>query len=66
MCLRCVLFADQGWASPQIEGNSEQKYKVNSMGVNSVSWAPFDSLGSQPNVARLVTGSCDNKVKMFR
>jgi len=40
------------------------------MGTNSVSWAPFSAVGSRlengNSVRRLVTGSCDNTVRIWR
>ncbi|CAM9248891.1 unnamed protein product [Ectocarpus fasciculatus] len=39
------------------------------LGCNSVSWAPFNSLGSREGekvYMRLVTGSCDNRVRFWR
>ena len=41
-----------------------------SLGCNSVSWAPFSALGSLlengRSIKRLVTGSCDNMVRIWR
>lgn len=39
------------------------------LGCNAVSWAPFNSLGSKEGgkeYMRLVTGSCDNRVRFWR
>ncbi|CAE7809769.1 SEC13, partial [Symbiodinium microadriaticum] len=41
-----------------------------SLGCNTVSWAPFSALGSLEDsgrsIKRLVTGSCDNSVRMWK
>lgn len=40
------------------------------LGCNAVSWAPFSALGSLledgRSIKRLVTGSCDNTVRIWR
>lgn len=39
------------------------------LGCNAVSWAPFNSVGSRERgkeYMRLVTGSCDNRVRFWR
>jgi protein transport protein SEC13 len=40
------------------------------LGCNAVSWAPYTALGSQlpqgGHVLRLVTGSCDNTVRIWK
>ena len=45
-----------------------QTIVVSGMGVNSVDWAPHGHLGQSPegNVMRIVTGSCDNTVRIFK
>ena len=53
------------------------KFKNDAMGCNSVSWAPYSALGSSSSEeqsaperslagSRLVTGSCDNQVRIWR
>ena len=44
-------------------------FEVSNMGCNAVDWAPHAHLGSvegDATVARLVTASCDNKVKIWK
>ena len=47
-------------------------FKNDALGCNSVSWAPYSALGSSSDdgsaapVRRLVTGSCDNLVRIWR
>ena len=45
-------------------------FQVDQLGCNSVSWAPFSALGSSSDdatpVRRLVTGSCDNLVRIWK
>ena len=49
---------------------SPTSFVNDTLGCNSVSWAPFGSLGSQAEdgtpVRRLVTGSCDNTVRFWQ
>jgi len=53
-----------GWVTTSFENDR--------LGCNAVSWAPFGALdpknadGAAPPVLRLVTGSCDNKVRIWR
>lgn len=45
------------------------KFKNDALGCNSVSWAPYNAIGSLTNdivLRRLVTGSCDKIVKVWR
>lgn len=50
--------ADNTWSVKMIP--------VGSMSCNSVSWAPFGHIGSNGTIARLVTGGCDNLVKIWK
>lgn len=53
---------------------TQTSFVNDSMGCNAVSWAPFTALGSASSdasssaspVLRLVTGSCDNTVRIWR
>lgn len=50
-------------------GWNVEKFQDSTLGVNAVSWAPFNCLGSQDEngpVKRLVTASSDNTVKLWR
>mmetsp|Transcript_12017 Transcript_12017/g.18155 ORF Transcript_12017/g.18155 Transcript_12017/m.18155 type:complete len:305 (+) Transcript_12017:94-1008(+) len=53
---------DDNWTCSAIQNDS--------LGCNSVSWAPFSALGSLlengRSIKRLVTGSCDNMVRIWR
>ena len=44
-------------------------FQNDSLGCNSISWAPYSALGSimedGSSVRRLVTGSCDNSVRIW-
>lgn len=51
---------DDTWTATHIEDSP--------LGVNSVTWAPYGSLGSQVDgvtVKRIATGSCDNCVRVY-
>jgi len=41
------------------------KFRDNALGVNSVSWAPYDLTNEGHNCLRLVTGGCDNRVRFW-
>lgn len=42
------------------------KFQDNSLGVNAVSWAPYDLTSEhKKNVLRLVTGGCDNRIRFW-
>ena len=65
LCLACassdgsvsvLTHTPQGWVS--------SKFQDSTLGCNSVSWAPAE--GSDQHVKRLVTGSCDYNVKIWR
>ena len=47
-----------------------QHFVNDSLGCNSVSWAPFNAIGSQlgenGTARRVVTGSCDNTVRIWK
>lgn len=47
-----------------------KQFQNDHLGCNSVSWAPFNAIGSQTEdgsvARRLVTGSCDNVVRFWR
>lgn len=49
---------------------SQISFINDTLGCNAVSWAPFTALGSQTTegypVLRLVTGSCDNTVRIWK
>ncbi|KAG1689700.1 hypothetical protein DVH05_002057 [Phytophthora capsici] len=50
------------------EGWSVSHFKDSALGCNAVSWAPFNSVGSQgPTgpIRRVVTGSCDKTIKIW-
>jgi protein transport protein SEC13 len=50
------------------DGWTTTHFKDSTLGCNAVSWAPYNSLGSQTeegNLERLVTASCDNTVKLW-
>ncbi|CAM9435842.1 unnamed protein product [Ectocarpus fasciculatus] len=55
-------YKDDNWACSHILNDN--------LGCNSVSWAPFSALGSiledGRSVKRLVTGSCDNTVRIWK
>lgn len=53
------------------ENWTHSMFEVSRMGCNSVSWAPYNALGSNLGEGRghafqLVTGSCDNVVRVWR
>ncbi|DAZ93178.1 TPA: hypothetical protein N0F65_003061 [Lagenidium giganteum] len=55
-----LSFSTEGWTMTH--------FKDSALGCNSVSWAPFNSLGSKGEtgpVRRLVTGSCDKTIKLW-
>jgi protein transport protein SEC13 len=45
-------------------------FQDSKLGCNAISWAPHGSVGSKDDTgrsyARLVTGSCDNRVRIWR
>lgn len=55
-------YKDDAWTSSSIQNDT--------LGCNSVSWAPYSALGSLlengRSIKRLVTGSCDHSVRMWR
>lgn len=56
-----VSHTADGWVTSHFQDST--------LGCNAVSWAPYNSLGSQSDkgpVKRLVTASCDNTVKLWR
>lgn len=68
LCLACA--SSDGTVSVLTYLQSENRWAVSSIGVgsmscNSVSWAPYGHMGSK-GAARLVTGGCDNLVKVWR
>jgi len=42
-----------------------EKIQAGGMSCNSVSWAPYGHMGSSSGQARIVTGGCDNLVKVW-
>jgi len=68
LCLACA--SSDGTVSVLTYLQAENRWAVSSIGVgsmscNSVSWAPYGHMGSKGS-ARLVTGACDNLVKVWR